>query len=69
MHGCGHVFELHYNAALLAQRQGDLQEALSQVRGDGMTPVSGSAAVQPAATAWNHTPGPQNHLTDAACCR
>jgi hypothetical protein len=31
MRGCGHVFELHYNAALLAHRQGDLQEALSQV--------------------------------------
>jgi hypothetical protein len=27
-----HVFELHYNAALLAHRQGDLQEAVSQVR-------------------------------------
>eukprot|EP00877_Chromochloris_zofingiensis_P014770 jgi/Chrzof1/9547/Cz04g07120.t1 len=26
-----HVFELHYNGALLAQRQGDLQEALQQV--------------------------------------
>lgn len=31
MRGCEHVFELHYNAALLAHRQGDLQEALSQV--------------------------------------
>lgn len=31
MAGCGHVLELHYNAALLAHRQGDLQEALSQV--------------------------------------
>lgn len=31
MRGCGHVFELHYNAALLAHRQGDLQEALCQV--------------------------------------
>lgn len=47
MHGCGHVFELHYNAALLAHRQGDLQEALSQVRGEHITNMVGSAAVQP----------------------
>jgi hypothetical protein len=48
MHGCGHVFELHYNAALLAQRQGDLQESLIQVL-EGMAHVTGSAAVcQPA---------------------
>jgi len=26
-----HVFELHYNLALLAHRQGDLQEAMMQV--------------------------------------
>jgi hypothetical protein len=32
MKAADHVFELHYNAALLAHRQGDLQEAFSQVR-------------------------------------
>jgi hypothetical protein len=32
MKAADHVFELHYNAALLAHRQGDLQEAVSQVR-------------------------------------
>jgi len=32
MCGCEHVFELHYNAALLAHKRGDLQDAFSQVR-------------------------------------
>ncbi|WIA20159.1 hypothetical protein OEZ85_006009 [Tetradesmus obliquus] len=32
MKAADHVFELHYNAALLAHRQGDLQEAVSQVK-------------------------------------
>lgn len=32
MKAADHVFELHYNAALLEHRQGDLQEAVSQVR-------------------------------------
>lgn len=31
MKAAHHVFELHYNSALLAHKRGDLQEALSQV--------------------------------------